>query len=47
MPYQTEEDAALDALRLTRAMTYKSAAADLHLGGGKAVIITDRREWGC
>jgi leucine dehydrogenase len=40
-PYQTEEEAITDALRLSRAMTYKSAAADLPLGGGKAVIIAD------
>ncbi len=40
-PYQSEEEATLDALRLGRAMTYKSAAAGLNLGGGKAVIIGD------
>ena len=40
-PYETEEAAIIDALRLSRAMTYKSAAADLPLGGGKAVIIAD------
>ena len=40
-PYEKEEDAIMDALRLSRAMTYKSAAADLPLGGGKAVIIAD------
>lgn len=35
-------DAALkDALRLSRAMTYKSAVAGLNFGGGKAVIIGD------
>ena len=39
--YQTDEEAIWDALRLARAMTYKAAAADLPLGGGKAVIITD------
>lgn len=37
-----DEDAALeDVLRLARAMTYKSAAAGLDLGGGKSVIIGD------
>ena len=37
-------DAALeDALRLSRAMSYKNAVADLELGGGKAVIIGDSR----
>jgi len=40
-PYETEEAAIIDVLRLSRAMTYKSAAADLPLGGGKAVIIAD------
>ncbi len=39
--YATEEDALVDALRLGRAMTYKSAAAGLNLGGGKAVIMAD------
>ena len=39
--YQTEEEAIWDALRLARAMTYKAAAADLPLGGGKGVIIAD------
>jgi len=40
-PFETEEEALRDVLRLSRAMTYKSAAADLPLGGGKAVIIAD------
>lgn len=40
-PYESEEAAMIDSLRLSRAMTYKSAAADLPLGGGKAVIIAD------
>ena len=40
-PYESEQEAVQDALRLSRAMTYKSAAADLPLGGGKAVIIAD------
>lgn len=42
-PYPTEQQAVQDVLRLSRAMTYKSAAADLPLGGGKAVIIADAR----
>ena len=41
--YETDEEAIWDALRLARAMTYKAAAADLPLGGGKAVIIADSR----
>lgn len=40
-PYATEAEAIQDALRLSKAMTYKAAAADLCLGGGKGVIIGD------
>ncbi len=40
-PFESEEDALADALRLARAMTYKAAAGGLDLGGGKAVIIGD------
>ena len=40
-PYETEAEAIEDALRLAKAMSYKSAVADLPLGGGKAVIIAD------
>jgi glutamate dehydrogenase/leucine dehydrogenase len=40
-PYPSDDDALVDVLRLARAMTYKSALAGLHLGGGKAVIIGD------
>lgn len=42
-PYKNEQQAVEDALRLARAMTYKSAAAHLSLGGGKGVIIADPR----
>lgn len=42
-PYQAEEDAFEDVLRLARGMTFKSAAAGLDLGGGKAVIIGEPR----
>lgn len=42
-PYETEADALTDALRLSKGMTYKAAAAGLDLGGGKAVIIGDPR----
>ncbi len=38
-PYDNEKAALIDALRLSRAMTYKAACAGLDLGGGKAVII--------
>lgn len=40
-PYESEEDAVNDALRLARGMTYKNAAAGLNFGGGKSVIIGD------
>lgn len=40
--YASEEDALIDALRLSRGMTYKNAAAGLPFGGGKAVIIGDQ-----
>ncbi len=42
-PYASGAEAMTDALRLSRGMTYKSALADLPLGGGKAVIIGDPR----
>jgi leucine dehydrogenase len=46
--YQSSEEAIIDALRLSRGMTYKAAVAGLNLGGGKAVIIgnpnTDKTE---
>ncbi len=42
-PYASAEAALEDALRLSRAMSYKNAMADLELGGGKAVIIGDSR----
>lgn len=40
-PFESFEDALVDALRLSRGMTYKAAAAGLNLGGGKAVILGD------
>lgn len=40
-PYASTEDAVRDVLRLSRGMTFKSAAAGLNLGGGKSVIIGD------
>ncbi len=42
-PYQTDDEALLDVLRLSRGMTYKSALANLDLGGGKSVIIGNPR----
>ncbi|GLS24329.1 Glu/Leu/Phe/Val dehydrogenase dimerization domain-containing protein [Marinibactrum halimedae] len=43
-PYADEDEALNDALRLSRGMTYKSALANLPLGGGKAVIIGNPRQ---
>jgi len=47
-PYQNEEEALRDVLRLSRGMTYKAAVSGLNLGGGKAVLIgnpeTDKSE---
>lgn len=40
-PYESPAQALDDALRLSRAMSYKSALAGLPVGGGKAVIIGD------
>jgi leucine dehydrogenase len=47
--YRNDEEALVDALRLSRGMTYKNALAGLPLGGGKSVIlspekITDREK---
>ena len=39
--YQDHDEALKDALRLSRAMTYKCAVAGLPFGGGKGVIIYD------
>ena len=39
LPYDTEQAAVIDALRLARGMTYKAALAGLPHGGGKSVII--------
>lgn len=40
-PYDSEDAALTDVLRLSEGMTYKNAAAGLRLGGGKAVIMGD------
>ncbi len=39
IPYQTSENALLDALRLARGMSYKAVLAGVPQGGGKSVII--------
>jgi leucine dehydrogenase len=41
--YHDDREALVDALRLSRGMTYKAAVAGLNLGGGKSVIIGDNR----
>src|SRR5688500_9627840 len=41
--YADDDAAIIDALRLSRGMTYKNAVAGLNLGGGKAVIIGDNK----
>jgi leucine dehydrogenase len=41
--YANDDEAVIDALRLSRGMTYKNAVAGLNLGGGKAVIIGDNK----
>lgn len=44
MEYASEEQAFEDALRISKAMTYKSSAAGLNLGGGQGVIIDPGEE---
>src|SRR5690606_13527590 len=39
--YASHEEGVIDALRLSRGMTYKAAISGLNLGGGKAVIVGD------
>ena len=43
-PYASREAALEDALRLSKGMTYKSAIAEVGLGGGKSVIIADPKK---
>jgi glutamate dehydrogenase/leucine dehydrogenase len=40
-PYESEDAALQDCLRLAKGMTLKAAAAGVNLGGGKSVIIGD------
>ena len=39
--YADDDEAVVDALRLSRGMSYKNAMAGLPLGGGKSVILAD------
>ncbi|MEZ4415030.1 MAG: amino acid dehydrogenase [Gemmatimonadota bacterium] len=41
--YESDDAAIVDALRLSRGMTYKAAITGLNLGGGKSVIIGDNK----
>lgn len=43
-PYASFDEALEDALRLAKGMTYKSAVAEVGLGGGKSVIIADPKK---
>jgi leucine dehydrogenase len=43
-PYESFDEALVDALRLSRGMTYKAAATGLNLGGAKAVILGDSKK---
>ncbi|PYP84688.1 MAG: leucine dehydrogenase [Blastocatellia bacterium AA13] len=39
--YATDDDAMVDALRLSKGMTYKNAVAGIPFGGGKSVILSN------
>ncbi|ACB85914.1 Leu/Phe/Val dehydrogenase [Natranaerobius thermophilus] len=41
LPYETEEEALDDVLRLSKGMTYKCSISEVDYGGGKTVIIGD------
>src|SRR5262245_39398832 len=43
-PYAGEDAGLADVLKLSRAMSYKGAAAGLPFGGGKAVICCDWKD---
>src|SRR3546814_1167315 len=40
-PYAGDDEPLIDALRLSRGMSYKNAIAGQPMGGGKAVILRD------
>lgn len=42
--YASDEEGVIDALRLSRGMTYKAAISGLNIGGGKAVLIGDAKK---
>ncbi|MFD2598931.1 Glu/Leu/Phe/Val dehydrogenase [Sphingobacterium corticis] len=43
LPYVSIDDAIEDALRLSKAITYKASLAGLNLGGGSAIILGNHR----
>ena len=43
-PYKDRQEALADVLRLSKAMSFKNAMAGLPLGGGKAVVWSDRED---
>lgn len=43
--YNTFDEAVDDSLKLSKAMTYKSAICDLPFGGGKSIIIGDPKKY--
>ncbi len=45
LPYDSDEDALIDALRLARGMTYKAALAGLAHGGGKSVLVRPKQHF--
>jgi len=45
LPYDSDEAAFVDALRLARGMTYKAALAGLPHGGGKSVLVRPRQHF--
>ncbi len=45
LPYDSDEAALVDALRLARGMTYKAALAGLKHGGGKSVLLRPKQHF--
>src|SRR5437667_180643 len=43
-PYEKDSDALIDALRLSKGMTFKAALASVRYGGAKGVIIGDPKK---
>src|SRR4051812_7212681 len=45
LPYDSDDAAIIDALRLARGMTYKACLAGLKHGGGKSVLIRPKTDF--